>query len=162
MRYVTEVTTPYVPPPPPRSAQNKSGYLCKFTVRYSPVDVTMFNSITLSTPGDLLVRLHQTAGTHPPRPYMGEIELCPPPKSHPPAAPTDPPAEAPPTKTRPWACTASYASCHCTPAPRVIAASWKFPLAGRQICSTGNKAHHYMSPWEERLRERMTRCRSCS
>lgn len=32
VRYVTEVTMPYVPPPPPRSAQNKLGLVCEFAV----------------------------------------------------------------------------------------------------------------------------------
>jgi hypothetical protein len=53
VRYVTEVTMPYVPPPPPRTAQNKSGFLYEFTVRYCPVEVTTFNSMTLSIPGKL-------------------------------------------------------------------------------------------------------------
>ena len=54
-----------------------------------------------------------------PSPNIGERGLCPPPITHPPAAPTV--AAAPPTTVRPFFWAKSYASCHWTPAPNVIA-----------------------------------------
>jgi|SRR5690242_19731340 len=46
---VTDVTTPNVPPPPPRSAQKRSGLRQGFAVRYFPSGVTILTSRTLST-----------------------------------------------------------------------------------------------------------------
>ena len=54
-----------------------------------------------------------------PRPNIGERALCPPPITHPPAAPTE--EAEPPTTVRPCFCTKSYASRHWTPAPNVTA-----------------------------------------
>ena len=44
---------PYVPPPHHGAPRTSSGFVYEFAVRYFPVEVTMFNSMTLSTPGEL-------------------------------------------------------------------------------------------------------------
>ena len=47
-----------------------------------------------------------------PRPNLGEKGLWPPPITHPPAAPTEPPGDRPPRMNRPRRLTELYASCH--------------------------------------------------
>ena len=54
-----------------------------------------------------------------PRPNAGDKALCPPPITHPAAAPTE--ATAPPTTNRPYFSIKSKASLHWTPAPKVTA-----------------------------------------
>ena len=43
VRYVAEVTMPKVHPPPPRNAQNKSGYWKEFVVMKDPSARTIVN-----------------------------------------------------------------------------------------------------------------------
>src|SRR5258708_3819402 len=62
-----------------------------------------------------------TCRDYAPSPYLGESAPCLPPRTHPPATPTNPPPDPPPIMNLPLAFTAAYASAHCTPAPSVIA-----------------------------------------
>lgn len=60
---VASITTPKVPPPPPRNAQNRSVFWHALATRSSPSGVTIRNWTTLSTP----------------IPYLFERIECPPP-----------------------------------------------------------------------------------